>query len=51
MEPLKGGALVRLPEEAANILKEANPNEGERFLGNPFCSLSGSGDGGIKRHE
>ena len=23
----------------------------ERFLGDPFCSLSGSGDGGLKRHE
>jgi predicted aldo/keto reductase-like oxidoreductase len=52
MEPLKGGALTRLPEAAADILKEANPNVslaswGIRFaasLDNVMVVLSGMSD-------
>lgn len=49
MEPLKGGSLVRLPEKAVKILKEANPSAslaswGIRFaasLDNVMVVLSG----------
>ncbi len=38
MEPLKGGALVRLPEAAANILKEADPDAGNASWGIRFAA-------------
>ena len=38
MEPLKGGALVRLPEAAANILKEENPEAGFASWGIRFAA-------------
>lgn len=38
MEPLKGGALVRLPEAAEDILKEADPNAGNASWGIRFAA-------------
>ncbi len=38
MEPLKGGALVRLPEAAEDILKEANPDAGNASWGIRFAA-------------
>lgn len=38
MEPLKGGALVHLPEAAATILKEADPDAGNASWGIRFAA-------------